>query len=140
MRRQRLEQGAGQAELPFGRLIGIGGGADDQRGAGQPAGIERAGQHRHRIALDQDPPFERLPPLVAARVAELLLAQNALIVRALDGVAMGIARVAVGAAEFAADVRIDRPEAHAGSARASSKSGSWGGAVIRSEPSRTGRR
>ena len=33
----------------------------------------------------------------------------------LHGVAVGIPRVAVGAAELAADVRIDRPEAHAGS-------------------------
>ena len=68
-------------------------------------GIERAGQHLDDVGLDQDALLERLPGgqrLGAASAA------------ALHGVAVRVPRVAVGAAELAADVGIDGPEPHAG--------------------------
>ena len=102
---QQLEDPAGEPELPLGGLVAVGGGADDQRMAAQPRGIERAGQHLGDVGLDQDALLERLPG--GHRLGVVGAA-------ALHGVAVGVARVAVGAAELAADVRIDGPEAHVG--------------------------
>ena len=45
---------------PLGRLIGVGGGADDQRVAGEPGGIERPCEHLGDVGFDQDLFFEGL--------------------------------------------------------------------------------
>ena len=54
IRAQHLQDPAGKPELPFGRLVGIGGGTDHQRVAGEPGGIERPRQHLGDIGFDQD--------------------------------------------------------------------------------------
>ena len=51
---QHLQDPAGEPEPSFGRLIGIGGSADDQRVAGHLGWIERAGQHLGDFGFDQD--------------------------------------------------------------------------------------
>ena len=104
---QRLQDPAREAEPPLGGLVGIGGGADDEGMVAEARGIERAHEHVGDAGLHQDPPLERLPR------GQRLGGGTA----ALDGVTVRIPRVAVGAAELAADVGIDRPEPHAGGGR-----------------------
>ena len=73
-------------------------------------GVKRADD----LLLDKDPPFERLPAVRAAVIRKLGVGELTGVVGTLDDVAMGVARVAVTAAELAADVRIERPVVHAG--------------------------
>ena len=51
---QHLQDPAGKPELPLGRLVGIGGGADHQRVAGELGGIERPREHLGDVGFDQD--------------------------------------------------------------------------------------
>src|SRR2546429_2200110 len=73
------------------------------------AGTVKRADH---LFFDEDPRFERLPPVGAAVIGELGVGELAGVVRALDDVAMRVARIAVTAAEFAADVGIERPILH----------------------------
>ena len=58
VREQRLEQPAGDPETAFGRLVGIGGGADDDGRAVDARGIEGAAENAGRVDLDEDAVFE----------------------------------------------------------------------------------
>ena len=60
VRDERLQQPAGDPEAAFGRLVGIGGGADDDGRAVDARGIERAAEDGGRVNLDEDPVFEGL--------------------------------------------------------------------------------
>ncbi len=107
---QRLEQAPGHAEAELGRLVRVGGGADHDGAAAEPRGAKRPGQRAGRVELHQDAVLE-----VAVGVG--VRRQHAGRRRPLDGPAMGVARVAVAAAELAADVGVHRPEAHPGAGR-----------------------
>ena len=103
-------------ESALGRLVGIGRRADDQRLPVQTRGIEGARQHLRRVRLDQDATLEREP---GRHGGSGVVGHDARRARGpLYGVAVGIAGVAVGAAELAPDVGIDRPEPHPGAGRA----------------------
>ena len=102
MVQQRLEQPPGQAELPLRRLIGIGGGADDQRGVTEFPGLEGPEQDVGRAVLDQDVLLEGEVGRLAGRARRV----------ALQSPLVGAAGVAVGAAELAPDIGIERPESH----------------------------
>jgi len=103
-------------------LIGVGGGADHDRTgriAVRPYGRTKEApqvpiQRREDALLYEDALLERLPAVGSAEVPELGVVELAGVVRALDHVAVGVTGVAVGAPELAADVRIQRPEVHAG--------------------------
>src|ERR1041385_8606663 len=87
MLQQRLQEAAGEEEPPLRRLIGIGGGADEDRGAADAGRIEGAEEDLGGALLDEDimlerrkgvlPTFRPLhrplvrPPRVAVRAAEL---------------------------------------------------------------------
>src|SRR3989442_1495447 len=99
------------AEPALGRLIGIGCRPDDDAFAERDTleiGLECADD----LLLDEDPALERLPPMRAAVIRELGVGQLPGVVRALDDVAMRVARVAVTATELAADVWVQRPVVH----------------------------
>ena len=99
------------AEPALGRLIRIGRRTDDDAFAEWDAfqvGLERA----DHMFLYEDPLLECLPPVRPPVVRKLGIGQLARIVCALDDVAMRVARIAVTAAEFAADVGIERPILH----------------------------
>ena len=99
------------AEPALGWLIGIGRGADDDALADWNA-LEIQLERTDHLLLDEDPLFERLPPVRPAVIRELGVGQLAGIVRALDDVAMRVACVAIAATEFTTDVRIQRPIVH----------------------------
>src|SRR5258705_5026106 len=119
--RQPLEDSAREPEAPLGRLVWIRGGTDDNWG-----GLTDRGTDRPKVAtqvvfecdqqplLHEHPLLERLPPVRAAELVEFGVRQPTRVVRALDGVAVRVARVAVRAAEFAPDVGVERPEIDAG--------------------------
>ena len=54
IRAQHLEDLAGKAKLSLGRLVGIGGRADDQRVPGKLGGVQRPCEHPGDVGLDQD--------------------------------------------------------------------------------------
>jgi len=102
-------------------LVRVGGGADDNRvglsdgrtvGPKEPLQIPI--QRREDSLFHEDALFERFPAVGSTEVTELGVVELAGVVRALDYVAVRVARVAVGAPELAADVRVQRPEVHAG--------------------------
>src|SRR5882724_1125605 len=101
---QRLEHSTGEPELSLGGLIRIGGGPDDERRACQPGGLESSREHVGDIGLHDDSALERFPGRQGLNFTA----------HALDQIAVGVAGIAVGAAELAADVRIERPERHVG--------------------------
>src|SRR2546425_4549422 len=119
--RQPLEHLPREPEASFRRLVGIGGGADDNRGG---RAVRRTGrphvpsqirlQRSQQPLLHEDPPLERPPAMGATKVVELGLAELAGVPRPLDRVPMRVARVAIRAPELAADVGIERPEVDAG--------------------------
>ncbi len=104
---QHAEHLAGEPEPPLGRLVGIGGGADHKGVAAEPRGIEGAGEHLGHAGLDENAALERLPR------GERLGGGAA----PLHRIAMGVACVAIGAAELAPHVGIERPEPHPGCGR-----------------------
>src|SRR5947208_8085234 len=109
--RQALQHRAGDPKAAFSGLVGIRRRADYDAVAEWHVleiGVKR-GDH---LFFDEDPRFERLPPVGAAVIGELGVGELAGVVRALDDVAMRVARIAVTAAEFAADVGIERPILH----------------------------
>src|SRR5205809_1542796 len=111
--RQPLQHRSRHAEPALGRLIRIGRRTDDDAFAEWDAfqvGLERA----DHMFLYEDPLLECLPPVRPPVVRKLGIGQLARIVCALDDVAMRVARVTVTAAEFTADIRIERPVVHAG--------------------------
>src|SRR5256884_8709699 len=67
-----------------------------------------------QLFLHEHPFLERLPPVRSAELQKLLVSEFSRVVGALDRVAVRVARVAVGAPEFAADVGVERPEIDAG--------------------------
>src|SRR5439155_21615395 len=71
-------------------------------------------QRAEQALLDKDALLEGLPPVRAAELVKLGVRQPAPVVRALNGVAMRVARIAVRAPEFAPDVGVERPEIDAG--------------------------
>ena len=109
---QSLQHRPRDAEPALGGLIGIGRRPDDDACAERDA-LEIGVECPDDLFLDEDPPLERLPPMRAAVIGELGVGQLAGVVRALDDVAMRVARVAVTATELAADVWIQRPVVHA---------------------------
>src|SRR6266481_1140025 len=120
MLREYLENSACNPESSLGRLIRICGSADHDRLALKQLEVaiasepERATQNLRRVPLDENIPLEGEPwrqPVVclAEYVGHFLVGSCPL-----HDVAMGVAGVAIGAAERAADVRIDGPESHAG--------------------------
>ncbi len=113
---QPLQHRPRDTKPPLGGLIRIGRGPDDDAFAERHAleiGLEGADD----VLLHEDPLLERFPAVRAAVIRELGVGQLAGIVRALDHVAMRVARIAVAAAEFTADVWIQRPVVHSGRAR-----------------------
>src|SRR6266513_2510424 len=113
---QPLQHRPRDTKPALGRLVGVGLRADHDRLAEWYAlqvDVERADD----VLFDEDPLFECLPPVRATIVRELGVGQLARIVRALDYVTMRVARVAVTAAEFTADVWIQRPVVHSGRGR-----------------------
>ena len=116
---QHLEHRSRDPKASLGGLKRIGGRADDDRLAVEQREVflravsERFAQHVGRVLLDEDAPLEREPGrhLVARRLQVGVLGIRRRV--AVEHPAMGVARVAVGAAERAADVRVDRPEPHA---------------------------
>src|SRR2546426_5775756 len=119
--RQPLEDPAREPEAPLGWLVGVGSGPDDDRRgrAGRRTGgpkvppqiaLERAEQR----VLHEHAPLECFPPVRPAELEKLLVGELPRVVGALDCVAVRVARVAVRAPEFAADVGVERPEIHAG--------------------------
>ena len=121
VREERLEQPAGDPEAALGRLVGIGGGADDDGRAVDARGIEGAAEDGGRIDLDEDPVFEgsphpwpRFAVLTPCPPLHHVERGDAGTFHPFHGPAVGVPGVAVGAAEFAADVGIDRPERHVG--------------------------
>ena len=118
--RQSLEHGPRDPKAPLGRLVRIGGGADHDgprlpvAGGAAEIATQIALQRADDPLLDEDPLFERFPPVRPAILGQVLVRQLPGIVRTLDDVAMRVARIAVRAPEFAPDVRIERPEIHSG--------------------------
>ena len=118
---QRLQHAPGQAEAPLRRLVGIGGGADDQRRAGQLGRKEGPLQHRGGGGLDENAALESqagagraggqcvAPPV---RPSGNPSACPPPPLQSLHHPPMRIPGVAVGTAEFAAHVRVERPEPH----------------------------
>jgi len=90
--------------------------------------VERADQ----LFLDEDSFLECLPAVRAAIIGELGVGELPGIVGALDDIAVRVARIAVAAAELAADIRIERPVFHPG--RAGGVEDSFG---LESDESRT---
>jgi hypothetical protein len=115
---ERLEDAPRQAEAALGGLVGIGGGADDHRLALHEAEVaraalaERAPDERGRLALHEDAPLEGEP----GRERRGHVFRDGVGAErgggAVEGVAVGEARVAVAAAEGTADIGIDGPVAH----------------------------
>src|SRR5919109_825256 len=107
-----LQHRAGDAKPALGGLIGIGGRTDDDRFAEWNA-LQVCRERANDLLLDEDAPLECLPPMLAAVIGKFGVGQFSGVVRALDDVAMRVARVAVAATELAPDVRIQRPIVHA---------------------------
>src|ERR1041384_1973070 len=59
MLQQRLQEAAGEEEPPLRRLIGIGGGADEDRGAADAGRVEGGGGGLGGALLDEDIMLER---------------------------------------------------------------------------------
>src|SRR5712664_598105 len=109
--RQALQHRPRDAETALGRLIRIGRRPDDDAFADRYA-LEVELERTDYVFLDEDPLLERFPTVRSAIIRELGVGQLAGVMRALDDVAMCVARVAVAATELTADVRIERPVIH----------------------------
>src|SRR5947208_7044758 len=109
--RQALQHSARDPKAAFSGLGGIRRRADHDAVA-EWRMLEIGVKRPDHLFFDEDPRFERLPPVGAAVIGELGVGEFAGVVRALDDVAMRVARIAVTAAEFAADVGIERPILH----------------------------
>src|SRR2546428_1669325 len=109
--RQALQHRPCDAETALGGLIRVGRRPDDDAFADRYApeiDLERP----DHVLLDEDALLERLPTVGPAVVRELGVGQLAGVMRALDDVAMRVARVAIAATELTSDVRIQRPVIH----------------------------
>jgi hypothetical protein len=113
--RQMLQDGARDPEAPLGRLIRIRGRADHDRLADRHA-LEIGGEGAHDLLFDEDAPLERFPPVRPPVIREFRVGQLTGVVRPLDDIAVGVTRVAVSAAEFTSDERIQGPVVHPGGA------------------------
>src|SRR6185436_7173952 len=107
---ENLENSARDAKPPLGRLVGIGGCSDHDGFAGEQLEVlvaaesESPAQYFGRVFLDEDVPLKREPrrKLVVGfvqNVGHFFFAR-----RPFHDVAMGVPRVAVRAAESAANV------------------------------------
>ena len=110
--RQPLQHRARDPKPALGGLVGIGRGTDHDALAERHA-LEIRLQRADDMLFHEDPLLERFPAVRAAIIRELGVGQLAGIVRPLDDVAVRVARVAVAAAELAADIGIERPVIHA---------------------------
>jgi len=75
--RQPLENPAREPEAPLGRLVWIGGGADDNRGGrtvrrtdGPKVATQVAFEYAQQALLHEHPLLERLPPVRAAELVK----------------------------------------------------------------------
>ncbi len=115
---EHLEDAARHLEVSLGRLIRIGGGADDDRLAFDEremlvaAEAEGAREDVGGVALDEDVALEGEPGRNALDLGGGAVDEAVGGGCALHDVAMCVARVAVCAAEGASDVGIDRPVGH----------------------------
>ena len=117
---ENFENSARNSEFPLGWLIRICRGPDDDRLTLQKREVfvtslaQRSRKNIGRVLLDKDVALECEPGrhLFVPLVQRVL---HSIVIRcAFHDVAMCVSRVAVRASKGAADVRIYRPEAHAG--------------------------
>ena len=113
--RQPLQHGARHSKSSLGGLIRVGRCADDDAFAHRHA-LEIGVECAHDLLLHENSRFEGFPPVRAAVIGEFAVGQLARVVRSLDDIAMRVPRVAVAAAELAADIGIERPVVHPGCA------------------------
>ena len=115
---EHLEYSPGHPEPALARLIWIGRRADYDRLAFEKCEMpvasmpKRARENFRGVVLYEDIPLECEPwRHLLISIAENILHSIA-VVRALHHVPVSVARVTIGTAERAPDIRIDRPESH----------------------------
>ena len=117
---QHLEHRARHAKAALRGLKRIRRRADDDRVAREQREMlfrsvpQRSSQHVGGVLLDEDAPLEREPRRQRVARRAKIVAIRIRVGVAVEHPPMRVARVAVRASERAADVRIHRPEPHAG--------------------------